>query len=381
MKKNTIVVHSGLNIDRQYGSVVHPIYLSTTYNFLEFNQPRLHDYSRRSNPTRDIAQNLLAELEEGVGAILTNSGMSAIYLLTTMFLSTQDLIIAPYDCYGGTYRLLKSLHDKKNFTVKFIDQNNMNQIKKSFNQKPKLILIESPSNPLLRVVNLSKICNLAKSMNIISVVDNTFLSPILQNPLKLGADLVLHSCTKYLNGHSDIVAGAIIAKDIEIFNELSWWANNIGVTNSAFDSYLLTRGLRTLSLRIDIAQTNTLKIIEYIKKKSIVKKIYHPSLSDNIGHKYALIQQKGFGSMLSFEINSSMKNIIIFLKSLTLFTLAESLGGVESLVAHPATMTHASISKEVRIKSGISNQLIRLSIGIENYKDLINDLENAFKKI
>ncbi|MXP67922.1 cystathionine gamma-synthase [Pantoea sp. Aalb] len=377
-KQATISVHSGLNNDEQYGCVVPPIHLSTTYNFLNFKEPRLHDYSRRGNPTRDIVQQALAELEGGAGAILTNTGMSAIHMVTTMFLKPGDLLISPHDCYGGSYRLFDSLSKRGLYRVKFIDQSNQSALNIALAEKPKLILVESPSNPLLRVVDIMSICRAAREAGTISIVDNTFLSPVLQNPLALGADLVIHSCTKYLNGHSDVVAGAVIAKDPMVVSELVWWSNNIGVTSAAFDSYLLLRGLRTLVPRMEAAQRNALLIVEYLKTQPLVKKIYHPSLPDHIGHEYAVRQQRGFGAMLSFELNVNETSLCNFLKALKLFTLAESLGGVESLISHTATMTHAGMSKEARTTAGISETLLRISTGIEDYEDLIADLDNAF---
>lgn len=379
--KETISVHSGLNEDKQYGSVAPPIFFSSTYNFIGFKNPGIYDYSRKKNPTRDMAQNTLSELEGGKGALITNTGMSAIHLICNFFLKNNDLLIAPYDCYGGSYRLFNSQSLKGAYRVKFIDQNNEEEINNALLEKPKIIFIESPSNPLLRVVNIKYICKKAKNTNTISVVDNTFLSPILQNPLQLGADLVVHSCTKYLNGHSDILSGAIITKDLNLIHDLSWWANNIGVTGSALDSYFLIRGMRTLAIRINKAQKNALEIINFLKKHPLVIKVYHPSIKDNIGHKYAIKQQKGFGAMLSFELNGSENMLKIFLKNLKLFTLAESLGGVESLISHPITMTHAGMSEKSLKKAGISNKLLRISVGIENAKDLINDLKQAFLKI
>ncbi|HAI04941.1 MAG TPA: cystathionine gamma-synthase, partial [Pantoea sp.] len=253
-KQATIAVRSGLNDDEQYGCVVPPIHLSSTYNFLDFNEPRAHDYSRRGNPTRDVVQRTLAELEGGAGAVLTNTGMSAIHLVTTVFLKPGDLLVAPHDCYGGSYRLFDSLSKRGAYRVKFVDQGDLNALQAALDEKPKLVLIESPSNPLLRVVDISAICGAARAAGALSVVDNTFMSPALQNPLALGADLVIHSCTKYLNGHSDVVAGAVIAKDPQLATDLAWWANNIGVTGSAFDSYLLLRGIRTLAPRMAAAQ-------------------------------------------------------------------------------------------------------------------------------
>ena len=378
-KPATIAVRSGLNDDEQYGCVVPPIHLSTTYNFLDFNEPRAHDYSRRGNPTRDVVQRTLAELEGGAGAVLTNTGMSAIHLVTTVFLKPGDLLVAPHDCYGGSYRLFDSLSKRGAYRVKFVDQGDPVALQAALDENPKLVLIESPSNPLLRVVDISAICAAARAAGAISVVDNTFMSPALQNPLALGADLVIHSCTKYLNGHSDVVAGAVIAKDPQLATDLAWWANNIGVTGAAFDSYLLLRGIRTLSPRTAAAQRNALAIVEYLKQQKLVKKLYHPSLPENAGHEHAVRQQRGFGAMLSFELDGDEALLRRFLKALQLFTLAESLGGVESLISHTATMTHAGMSAEARAAAGISDTLLRVSVGIEDHEDLIADLDNAFR--
>ncbi|AUX95210.1 cystathionine gamma-synthase [Mixta gaviniae] len=378
-KQATIAVRSGLNDDEQYGCVVPPIHLSSTYNFTDFNQPRAHDYSRRGNPTRDVVQRALAELEGGAGAVMTNTGMSAIHLVCTLFLKPGDLLVAPHDCYGGSYRLFDSQSKRGAYRVKFVDQGDAQALQAALAEKPTLVLVESPSNPLLRVVDIAAICEAARAAGAISVVDNTFLSPALQNPLALGADLVVHSCTKYLNGHSDVVAGAVIAKEAATATELAWWANNIGVTGSAFDSYLLLRGMRTLGPRMAAAQRNALAIVDYLKQQPLVKKLYHPSLPDNAGHQYAVRQQRGFGAMLSFEIDGDEARLRRFLKALELFTLAESLGGVESLISHTATMTHAGMSAEARAEAGISDTLLRVSVGIEDHEDLIADLDNAFR--
>ncbi|MGC8425787.1 cystathionine gamma-synthase [Mixta calida] len=378
-KQATIAIRSGLNDDEQYGCVVPPIHLSSTYNFTDFNQPRAHDYSRRGNPTRDVVQRALAELEGGAGAVMTNTGMSAIHLVCTLFLKPGDLLVAPHDCYGGSYRLFDSQSKRGIYRVKFVDQGDAQALQAALAEKPKLVLVESPSNPLLRVVDIAAICEAARAVGAVSVVDNTFLSPALQNPLALGADLVVHSCTKYLNGHSDVVAGAVIAKEAATATELAWWANNIGVTGSAFDSYLLLRGMRTLGPRMAAAQRNALALVEYLKQQPLVKKLYHPSLPENAGHQYAVRQQRGFGAMLSFEIDGDEACLRRFLKALELFTLAESLGGVESLISHTATMTHAGMSAEARAEAGISDTLLRVSVGIEDHEDLIADLDNAFR--
>lgn len=379
LKQGTIAVSSGLNIDQQYGCVVPPITLSSTYNFADFNEPRAHDYSRRGNPTRDIVQRALADLEGGAGAVLTSSGMSAIHLVCTVFLKPGDLLVAPHDCYGGSYRLFDSLSRRGAYRVLFVDQGDPEALRAALLQQPKLVLIETPSNPLLRVVDIKAICDAAHDAGALAVVDNTFLSPVLQQPLKLGADLVIHSCTKYLNGHSDIVAGTVISKTAEHATELAWWGNNIGVTGAAFDSYLLLRGLRTVGVRVKQQQENALAIVAYLQKQSLVKKLYHPSLPENQGHDIARRQQSGFGAMLSFEFNGNEAKLRHFLAQLKLFTLAESLGGVESLISHTATMTHAGMSPEARTAAGISDSLLRVSVGLEDSEDLIADLEQAFQ--
>ncbi|UMO87767.1 cystathionine gamma-synthase [Pectobacterium sp. PL64] len=378
-KQATIAVRSGLNDDEQYGCVVPPIHLSSTYNFTGFNQPRAHDYSRRGNPTRDVVQRALAELEGGAGAVMTSSGMSAIMLVCTVFLRPGDLLVAPHDCYGGSYRLFDSLSKRGAFRVKFVDQSDTDALNAALAEKPKLVLVESPSNPLLRVVDIAAICQAAREAGAVSVVDNTFLSPALQKPLELGADLVVHSCTKYLNGHSDVVAGAVIAKDADTITELAWWANNIGVTGAAFDSYLLLRGLRTLAPRMAAAQRNAQQVVEFLQTQPLVKALYHPSLPNNPGHDIARRQQSGFGAMLSFELDGDEDTLRRFLASLELFTLAESLGGVESLISHAATMTHAGMAPEARAAAGISETLLRISTGIEDGDDLVADLDRAFQ--
>lgn len=378
-KQATIAVHSGSNVDEQYGCVVPPIYLSSTYNFTGFNEPRGHDYSRRGNPGRDIVQQVLAELEGGAGAIMTSSGMSAIHLLCTVFLKPGDLLVAPHDCYGGSYRLFDSLSKRGAYKVIFVDQSNEQALKQALAKQPKLVLIETPSNPLLRIVDIQYICGLAHEIGALAVVDNTFLSPVLQKPLDLGADLVVHSCTKYLNGHSDLIAGAIIAKEPSIAEELAWWANNIGVTAAAFDSYLLLRGIRTLSARVLLQQKNAVAIADYLQQQPQVKKLFYPALKNHPGHEIAVKQQQGFGAMLSFELDGDEQAMRRFLSALKLFTLAESLGGVESLISHTATMTHAGMSAEARAQAGITDLLLRVSVGIEDSQDLIADLDNAFQ--
>ncbi|MCW9027813.1 MAG: cystathionine gamma-synthase [Kangiella sp.] len=374
----TIAVRSGIESDQQFGAVTPPLYLSSNYTFADLEQPRRYDYSRSGNPTRDTLADTLAELEAGCGGVITSSGMSAIYLVTHLC-GKDDVIIAPHDCYGGTYRLLNSLAEKGQFKVVFVDQGCEESLQQALQAKPKLIWIETPSNPLLRVVDIQNICKLA-GQDIIKVVDNTFLSPVLQQPLTLGADIVVHSTTKYINGHSDVVGGAVIAKEQESFEQLSWWANCIGVTGSPFDSFITSRGLRTLSVRIRQHQENTQKVVEYLQQQPLVKNIYYPGLNSHPTHHIAKSQQQGFGAMLSFELHTEQTNLRTFVNTLKLFSLAESLGGVESLICHPATMTHAAMDPAARLKAGISNSLLRLSVGIEEADDLVRDLDSAFQR-
>lgn len=382
MNKATISVRSGLNSDEQYGSVVSPINLSTTYNFIGFKKPRVYDYSRRKNPTRDVTQEALAALEKGKYALLTSSGTSAVYLICVSLLKPNDLLIAPHDCYGGTYRLFTALHDKRICRVQFVDQSNKQSILESITKdKPKLIFIETPSNPLLRIIDIRSICHFSKKEDIICVVDNTFMTPVLQNPLDLGADLVVHSCSKYLNGHSDLIAGVVIAKDVYFFDKLAWWANTLGITGSAFDSYQLLRGIRTLVPRIYQQQRNTSDIINFCLSQSMIKTLYYPGLPKHPNHHIACQQQSGFGSIFSFELKGSENTLLKFLESLKLFTLAESFGGVESLIAHPSSMTHAAMPESVKITAGISDMLLRVSVGLEDSNDLIDDLSRGFQSI
>lgn len=379
IKKSTISVRSGLNSDEQHGCVVPPITLSTTYNFFGLNQPRPYDYSRRKNPTRDVAQQTLSDLEYGKNAIMTSSGMSAIYLICSALLEPNDLLIAPYDCYGGTYRLLDALSKKGAFKVLFIDQNDIQILLKSLTYKPKLMFIETPSNPMLRVVDIHTICNFKK--DILYVVDNTFMTPVFQNPLTLGADLVVHSCSKYLNGHSDLIAGVVISKDTYISDKLTWWGNTLGITGSAFDSYQLLRGMRTLMPRVHQQQNNTKKIIDFFQKQPQINALYYPGLPTHPRYNIVCQQQSGFGSIFSFELKGTKNVLPQFLRSLKLFTLAESFGGVESLIAHPATMTHAAMPENARKNAGISDMLLRVSVGLEDSDDLIEDLKQAFASI
>jgi len=376
-ESDTIAVRAGIESDTQHGAITPPLYLSSNYSFAGFDQPREFDYTRSGNPTRQLLCQALADLEQGAGGVVTSSGMSAIFLVLQL-LKPGDTILAPHDCYGGSYRLFKSFHDKGIINVEFVDQTNEKALSDALDKAPKIVWIETPSNPLLRIIDIRLVSQKAKQKNALVVVDNTFLSPALQKPLNLGADIVVHSTTKYINGHSDVVGGAIIAKEKDVYEELKWWANCTGITGAPFDSFLTLRGLRTLDVRIARHNKNAKRVAEYLESHPRVEKVFYPGLKGHPGHDIAARQQSGFGSMISFQLKAELEQTKEFLAGLELFSLAESLGGVESLICHPATMTHAAISQEAQETAGISQSLLRVSIGIENIEDILLDLEQGF---
>lgn len=375
----TRAVRAALEADAMHGSVVPPIYLSTNFAFESHGRPRQYDYTRSGNPTRDQLAGALADLEGGAGAVVTCTGMAAITLVLAT-LPNGARVIAPHDCYGGTYRLLAALHAKGSLVVDFVDQGNPRELQGSLAAGAKLVWIETPSNPLLRVVDIRAISEAAHAVGALAVVDNTFLSPVWQQPLSLGADLVLHSTTKYLNGHSDVVGGAVIAATPELQQSLSWWANALGVTGAPFDSFLTLRGVRTLHARMRVHAENTAAIVDFLTRHSAVQRVYYPGLSSNPGHEIARRQQSCFGAMLSFELAGGEPAVAAFLAGLTCFTLAESLGGVESLIAHPVTMSHVGMEESARLRAGIGANLVRVSVGIEDHADLVADLAAGLER-
>lgn len=372
----TRAVRTGVATDRQHGAVIPPIYLSSTYAFNGYKGKRPYDYSRTANPTRDTLGLALAELEEGAGAVVTSTGLSAV-LLVLQLLKPGDRLVAPHDCYGGTRRLLDSLASRGHFQVEYFNQSDAQELARALSRPARMVWAETPSNPLLRITDLSLAVAIARQAGALLVVDNTFLSPALQRPLVLGADLVVHSTTKYLNGHSDMVGGAVVARDPRLAEELAWWANVIGVTGAPFDSYLTLRGLRTLYPRIRTHLENAAVLVDLLASHAAVAQLHYPGLPNHPGHDVARRQQDGFGGMVSFELEGGEVAVPAFLEGLRYFTLAESLGGVESLVAHPATMTHASMTPEQQEAAGITSGLLRLSIGIEAIEDLTEDLSRA----
>ena len=375
----TIAVRASLESDSQYGAVVPPLHLSSNYTFAGFAEKRQYDYCRSGNPTRDALADALAELEGGAGAVITSSGMAALTLLTQL-LQPGELLIAPHDCYGGTYRLFDSLSAKGHFEVLFVDQSDAATLRQAFARKPKLILVETPSNPLLRIVDIESVVDAARACGALVAVDNTFLSPAVQQPINLGADIVVHSTTKYLNGHSDVIGGAVVAATDEVAETLDWWANCLGITGAPFDSYLTLRGVRTLFARMEQHEKNANLLARVLSEHELVSRVYYPGLAGHVGHEVACRQQSGFGGMLSFEIHGGEAAVRAFLENLSHFSLAESLGGVESLVCHPATMTHAPVSADVLAAAGIGQNLIRLSVGLESGADLVNDVVAALEE-
>jgi cystathionine gamma-synthase len=376
----TRAVRSGLESDAPYRAVVPPIYLSSNFAFDGFRTPRSkYDYTRSGNPTRDLLADALADLEGGAGALVTCTGIAAITLILAT-LPAGARVLAPHDCYGGSYRLLAALARQGHLVVDFVDQSDGGALHAALGAKPKLVWIETPSNPLLRIVDIRAIAEAAHASGALVVVDNTFLSPLWQQPLALGADLIVHSTTKYLNGHSDVVGGAVVTKTLEQQQELAWWANAIGVTGAPFDSFLTLRGVRSLHARMRVHAENTAVVVELLERHPSVSRLYYPGLAAHPGHAIARRQQSGFGAMVSFELAGGEAAVKAFLEGLEYFTLAESLGGVESLVAHPATMTHAGIDADARLRAGIGPGLLRLSIGIEDHADLVADLKRALQR-
>ena len=372
-KSATTAVRAGINSDEHHGAVVAPIHLSSTYSLKGFKNKRQFDYSRTGNPTRATFAEAIAELEQGAVGIVTSTGMSAVHLLCQL-LTVEDTVVIPHDCYGGSYRLFTHLAKRGQFKLVVVDQNDEHALAQALKQQPKLVLIETPSNPLLRIVDIEKITQLSQQAGAIVAVDNTFLSPLLQQPLLLGADIVFHSTTKYINGHSDVVGGVLVTKEQALGEELAWWANCIGITGSPFDSYLALRGLKTLPVRMKQHQENTEQVAQFLQQHQAIDAVYYPGFITHPNHSIAKKQQAGFGAMISFEVKGGIEAVEKLFANLQIFTLAQSLGGVESLISHPSTMTHAGMELSAQIEAGITQSLVRISVGIEDINDIIADL-------
>ena len=372
--RRTRTVRAALTTDVEHRAVVPPIYLSSNYAFDGFGGKGRYDYSRSANPTRDQLGDALAALEEGVGAVVTSSGMGAISLVVHQQCKSGDLILAPHDCYGGTVRLFLALERQSAIRVRFVDFSDSAAYAEALTERPRLVWIETPSNPLLSITDLAQAIPAAKAVGATVAVDNTFLTPVRQQPFAYGADIVVHSTTKYLNGHSDVVGGVVISSTAALQEDMAWWANCLGLTGSAFDSYLTLRGLRTLHARLAVHASNAQVLAQALSAHPAVAAVHYPGITSHPQHALAARQQSGFGAMLSFELRGGVPAVEAFLSALACFTLAESLGGVESLVSHPATMTHAALAPDAKLRAGLVDGLLRLSVGIEDPADLLADV-------
>ena len=372
----TRAVNIGIDSDPAHGAVMPPIYLSSNYTFEGFGKKRTYDYARSGNPTRQVIADVIADLEGGVGAVMTSSGLAALDLLW------QDLpgskrVVVPHDCYGGTQRLLNARARQGLIELVYVDQGDDAAMAEALSQPTALLLLETPSNPLMRLIDLEKLIAMGHAAGAKVAVDNTFLSPALQNPIKFGADIVVHSTTKYINGHSDVIGGALVCTTPEDVVTYRWWANAVGCTAPAFDSYMTLRGVRTLFVRIRQQQESAQAVAEYLSGHPAVAAVHYPGLPSHPQHELAKKQQNGFGAMMSFELKGGLPAVKTLFDVIDLFSLAESLGGIESLIVHPATMTHAAMSPEALATAGISDGLVRLSIGLEDSRDLIAALERG----
>lgn len=377
MKFGTKAVHAGVEPDPTTGAIMTPIYQTSTYVQESPGKHKGYEYSRTHNPTRTALQNALAILENGKHGICYASGLAATDAVLKLY-RPGDEIIATNDIYGGSYRIMKRIFEPFGLVFRFVDMSETAHIKQVISDKTKLVWIETPTNPLLKVLDIKEITNLCRENNIHSVVDNTFASPYLQNPLDLGADIVMHSVTKYLGGHSDTVMGALITNDDELARQLAFIQNASGAVPGPQDCFLVLRGLKTLHIRMQRHCENAVQVAHYLENHPKVGKVYYPGLPSHAGHELAKQQMKDFGGMLSFELKGDIyEEAVRTMEQLQVFSLGESLGGVESLCTHPASMTHASIPKEERLKAGLKDTLIRLSVGIEDVADLIADLEQA----
>lgn len=372
----TKVISIGIDSDPAHGAVMPPIYLSTNYSFEGLGKKRTYDYARSGNPTREIIAEVIAELEGGAGAVMTSSGLAALDLLWQE-LPGNSRVVVPHDCYGGTQRLLNARAKQGLIEVVYVDQGDDEAVEQALAQPTALLLLETPSNPLMRLIDLEKLIALGHSAGAKVAVDNTFLSPALQNPIKFGADFVVHSTTKYINGHSDVIGGALVCTTPADVTLYRWWANCVGATAPAFDSYMTLRGVRTLFVRVRQQQQTAQVIAEYLHEHPAVAVAHYPGLESHPQHELAKKQQSGFGAMMSFELKGGIEAVKVLFDHIELFSVAESLGGIESLIVHPGSMTHAAMSAEAQATAGIVPGLVRLSIGLEDASDLIAALERA----
>ena len=379
MKFNTKVIHAGVHPDVSTGAIMTPIYQTSTYVQDEIGVHKGFEYSRTGNPTRQALENNLAAIEGGKYGACFGSGLAAIDAVVKI-LNPGDEVISTNDLYGGSYRIFTTIFEKYGIKFHFVNMLDVQNIEEKINDKTKLIWTETPTNPMLNIIDVKKVCDLAHKSNIMVGVDNTFATPYLQNPLALGADVVMHSVTKYLGGHSDVIMGALVTNDDKIAEEIYRIQNSSGAVCGPMDSFLVLRGIKTLHLRMQRHCENGKKIAHFLNDHPLIDTVYWPGLKSHTNHEVAKSQMKDFGGMISFNlVGDDLEMAKKVVSKTELFTLAESLGGVESLIGHPSTMTHASIPREERMKSGVVDSLIRLSVGIEDVEDLINDLKNALK--
>lgn len=373
----TLAIQLTTEVDPVYGSIGTPLYQTSNFRFKAPGESTGFDYTRSGNPTRNTLENVLATLEGGARAVAVSTGMAAITTVLVHFEQGAH-IIATHDCYGGTARLLKLYHEQKKLEVSFVDLSDPSSIVGHIKGTTRCLWIETPSNPLLNVVDVAALSDVAHEHGLLVVVDNTFLSPVNFRPFDLGADVIVHSTTKWLNGHSDVCGGAVVSKSAEHGERFQYLANALGTTTGVFDSWLVLRGIKTLAVRMKQHEENAIRIAHYLNRHSAISEVFYPGLDTHPSHALATKQQKGYGGVISFRVKGTYANeVCSILRSTRLFALAESLGGVESLIEHPATMSHASMGEELREKAGITDDIIRISVGIENVNDLIADLERA----
>ena len=373
-------MRTGLGADPAYGAVVPPLYLTTNFTFEAYDRPREYDYSRSGNPTRDLLADAIATLEGGAGGTVVATGLAAITLVVEALVPVGRRVVVPHDCYGGSWRLFAFLAERGRLTVDFVDFNDEPALATALDRSPALVWIETPSNPLLRITDLASTTEAAHRAGALVAADNTFLSPLLQRPLEHGVDIVIHSTTKFLNGHSDVVGGVAVAATAEHHELLRQWANVLGLTGSPFDAYQTLRGLRTLDARMRVHQENAATLVEACNGHPAVAAVHYPGLTDHPGHDVAARQQDGFGSLFSIDLTGGVDAVTRFLEGLPIFHLAESLGGIESLVCHPARMTHAGMTDEARAAAGIGDGLLRFSIGLESPDDLVAVVAEALDR-
>ncbi len=376
MQNNTKLALAGQQVDRCYNSVSPPIYQTSTFRFEDVGVTKGFDYTRSGNPTRKALEDILSDLEGGAGAVAVASGMAAVSVPLSLFVAGSH-IVCSHDCYGGTERLLRHLADQNKLEVSFVDLTDPINLVDALQENTRAVWVETPSNPLLRIVDLSVLGAITEKKDILLIVDNTFLSPLLQQPFDFGADLVVYSTTKYINGHSDCIGGAVIAKTEKLNEEIQFAANCLGCTAQPFDSWLILRGLKTLPLRLKQHEENAIAVARFLDQHPEVEEVFYPGLESHPQHELAKTQQRGFGGMLSFSLRGDEAQRNHLLRSTKVFALAESLGGIESLIEQPATMSHSSMRPELREAAGITDSVIRLSVGVEDIEDLIEDLANS----